>query len=63
MYLFSFLKYLQFIASVDLHPFLRNLQNIGEQLFPTEKVLKTFPNLRVKNNGKEIFIRDLIENK
>ena len=41
----------------------KNLQNIGEQLFPTEKVLKTFPNLRVKNNGKEIFIRDLIENK
>lgn len=41
----------------------KNLLGIGEQLFPTEKVLKTFPNLRVKNNGKEIFIRDLIENK
>lgn len=41
----------------------KNLLDIGEQLFPTEKVLKTFPNLRVKDNGKEIFIRDLIENK
>lgn len=41
----------------------KNLLDIGEQLFQTEKVLKTFPNLRVKNNGKEIFIRDLIENK
>lgn len=34
--------------------------NIEEMLFPQEKVLKTFPNLRIKENGKEVFIRDLI---
>jgi uncharacterized membrane protein len=34
--------------------------NIEEMLFPKEKVLKTFPNLRIRKDGEEIFIKDLI---
>ncbi len=34
--------------------------NIEKMLFPEEKVLKTFPNLRIKKDGNEIFIRDLV---
>ena len=40
--------------------FERTTSNIEEMLFPKEKVLKTFPNLRIKKDNKEIFIKDLI---
>ncbi len=37
-------------------------ENIENNYFTTEKMLKTFPNLRVKNeNGEEMWIRDFIK--
>ncbi len=34
--------------------------NVEEMLFPTERVLKIFPNLRIIQDGREVFIRDII---
>lgn len=38
----------------------RTISNIEEMLFPKERVLKTFPNLRIKKDNEEVFIRDLL---
>lgn len=40
--------------------FEKTITNIENMLFPEEKVLKTFPNLRIKKDGEEIFIKDLL---
>ena len=40
--------------------FEQTFKNIENSLFPTEYVIKTFPNLRIIENGQEKYIRDLI---